>query len=113
MHDWRSWVAVAAVIIIVWLFFGRHDALGARILRGPALWTGSSPSKGTQRNRRMRGHGTWGQEIRNITQAEQRKLRRRRGKGTWSKESANLYRLQRRQERQERRNRSLLHKLMG
>jgi hypothetical protein len=113
MHDWRNWAAVIAVFIIVWLFFGRRRALGARILRGPELWTGSSPSKGTQRNRRIRGHGTWGQEVRNLTRAEQEGLRKQRGMGSWSKQSANLYRLQRRRERQERRNRSMLHKLMG
>jgi hypothetical protein len=113
MNNWQSWVAAVAVLIIVWLFVGRGGAHGARVLRGPALWTGSSPSKGTQRNRRMRGRGTWGQEIRNLTWAEQRELRKERGTGSWSKKTANLYRAERRREREERRSRNLLHKLLG
>jgi hypothetical protein len=112
MNGWPSWVAVVAVLIIVWMLLSRSGR-GARVLRGPALWTGSSPSRGTQRNRRMRGRGTGGREVRNLTWAEQRGLRKERGTGTWSKRTANLYQLERRRQREERRSRNLLYKLLG
>jgi hypothetical protein len=67
-------------------------------------------SKGTKRNRRWRGYGTWGEEAYNLHQVEQQKLRRRRGKGTWGSETARMYREQRRRERQ---GKNLLARLLG
>lgn len=77
------------------------------------LWRGSSPSKGTQRNRQMRGSGTWGEEVFNLDKVQKQELRRRRGSGSWGTEGKNLYRIERQRQRQERRNKSLLYKLLG
>ena len=78
------------------------------------LWSGeTSPSEGTQRNRRIRGSGTWGEQARNLNTVEQRKLRQRRGSGSWGTETKNMYREQRRRLREERRSRGVLAKLLG
>jgi hypothetical protein len=77
------------------------------------LWRGESPSEGTKRNRRIRGSGTWGEQVRNLNTVEQKELRQRRGSGSWGSESKNLYRLERRRMREERRNRSMLARLLG
>ncbi len=58
-----------------------------------------SPSRGTQRNRRIRGTGTWGSEGRRLSQHQQRKYRREMGLGTWSDRSRRLDRNRRRRER--------------
>jgi hypothetical protein len=77
------------------------------------LWSDSSPSKGTQRNRRIRGNGTWGEQVYNLHQAEQKKFQRQRGKGSWGSQTARLYREERRREREERRSKSLVYRLLG
>ena len=77
------------------------------------LWSNTTDvSEGTKQNRRKRGSGTWGEEMKNLHQVERKGLRQRRGSGSWGTESKNLYRLGRRQERQERRNKNLLYRLI-
>lgn len=61
----------------------------------------------------MRGRGTWGKEAKNLRKAERQEMRSRRGSGSWGTEAKNLYRVERQRQRQERRNKSLLYKLLG
>jgi hypothetical protein len=78
------------------------------------LWSGHIPSQGTQRNRRIRGNGTWGEQAYKLNRAEQEKLQKRRGsKGSWGSQTARLYREERQRQRVERRSRNLVSRLLG
>ena len=58
-----------------------------------------SPSRGTQKNKRIRGTGTWGSEGRRLNQHKQRQLRRQRGFGSWGTQQRRLERAERQRER--------------
>ena len=54
-----------------------------------------SPSRGTRKNKRIRGTGTWGSEGRRLNQHKQRQLRRQRGFGSWGAQQRRLERAER------------------
>lgn len=60
---------------------------------------GSSPSRGTQRNSRIRGGGTWSAQTRRLNRHQQERYRQEMGRGTWSAQIRRLDRARRRQER--------------
>lgn len=58
--------------------------------------TGLSP--GTRHNKKIRGTGPWGSEVRRLDRYQQRKFRREMGLGTWSSRVRRLDRNRRRRE---------------